>query len=172
MSERTDDLYFVGADGVAFVKVGHSKNPQARLRTLRTGSPYKLHLLCTYTDAGHLEPYIKNALRDRGAMNGEWFLRGETDFDALVREATLAFTAEEQRPRRESPLPYNLGREIRIARLRKDWKQHDLCEATGLSQKYLSEIELEKVDPRFSIVHRIAQALGVSLDQLAQEEVR
>jgi transcriptional regulator with XRE-family HTH domain len=64
----------------------------------------------------------------------------------------------------------SLGREIKKARIDKGWQQKDLQEATGLSQKYLSEIELDKVDPRFGIVKRIARALGVSLDQLGQEE--
>jgi XRE family aerobic/anaerobic benzoate catabolism transcriptional regulator len=64
----------------------------------------------------------------------------------------------------------SLGREIKKARADKGWQQKDLQEATGLSQKYLSQIELEKVDPRFSIVKRIARALGVSMDQLAREE--
>ncbi len=60
----------------------------------------------------------------------------------------------------------SLGREIKKARADKGWKQQDLQEATKLSQTYLSKIELDKVDPRFSIVQRIASALGVSLDQL------
>ncbi len=64
----------------------------------------------------------------------------------------------------------SLGREIKKARAGKGWQQKDLQEATGLSQKYLSQIELEKVDPRWSIVQRIALALGVSLDRLAREE--
>jgi len=57
-----------------------------------------------------------------------------------------------------------LGREIRKARIDKGWKQKELWQAAGLSQKYLSEIESDKVDPRFSIVQRIATALGISLD--------
>jgi len=61
----------------------------------------------------------------------------------------------------------SLGREIKKARIDKGWKQQDLQAATGLTQTYLSQIELDKVDPRFSIVTRIAQALGVSLDTLA-----
>jgi transcriptional regulator with XRE-family HTH domain len=64
----------------------------------------------------------------------------------------------------------SLGREVKKARIDKGWKQKELHVATGLSQKYLSQIEGDKVDPRFSIVKRIAQALGVSLDQLGQEE--
>jgi transcriptional regulator with XRE-family HTH domain len=64
----------------------------------------------------------------------------------------------------------SLGREIKKARIDKGWQQRDLQQATGLSQKYLSEIELDKVDPRFSIVKRIARALDVSIDRLAREE--
>ena len=64
----------------------------------------------------------------------------------------------------------SLGREIKKARIDKGWKQQDLQAATGLSQKYLSQIELDKVDPRFSIVKRIARALGVSMDRFATED--
>jgi transcriptional regulator with XRE-family HTH domain len=61
-----------------------------------------------------------------------------------------------------------LGREIKKARIDKAWKQKDLVVATGLSQKYVSEIENDNADPSFRIVARIAKALGVSLDHLAQ----
>ena len=64
----------------------------------------------------------------------------------------------------------SLGQEIKKVRIEKGWKQKDLRAATGLSQKYLSEVELNKVDPRISIVKRIALALGVSLDRLTQED--
>jgi len=61
-----------------------------------------------------------------------------------------------------------LGREIKKARIDKGWQQQDLKEATGLSQKYLSAVELDKVQPSFAVVHVIAHALGVSLDELAK----
>jgi len=64
----------------------------------------------------------------------------------------------------------SLGRQVKKARADKGWKQQDLQAATGLSQTYLSKIELDKADPRFSIVKRIAKALGVGLDQLGHEE--
>jgi transcriptional regulator with XRE-family HTH domain len=66
----------------------------------------------------------------------------------------------------------SLGKEIKKARIEKGWQQKHLQESTGLSQKYLSEIERDKVDPRWSIVKRIAVALGVSVAQLAEEERR
>ena len=61
----------------------------------------------------------------------------------------------------------SLGIEIKKARIERGWKQQDLLRVTGLSQKYLSQIEGDHVDPRWSIVKRIAAALEVSLDQLA-----
>ncbi len=59
-----------------------------------------------------------------------------------------------------------LGQNIVKARVDKRWKQKDLVEKAGLSQKYLSQIELDKVDPRVGVLVRIADALGVSTDSL------
>ena len=64
----------------------------------------------------------------------------------------------------------SLGKEIKKARIDKGWKQQDLQAATGLSQKYLSAVELDKAQPSFTVVKRIARALRVSLDTLAQED--
>jgi transcriptional regulator with XRE-family HTH domain len=64
----------------------------------------------------------------------------------------------------------SLGKEIKKARIDKGWKQQDLQAATGLSQKYLSAVELDKAQPSFDVVKRIARALGVSLDTLAKED--
>jgi transcriptional regulator with XRE-family HTH domain len=64
----------------------------------------------------------------------------------------------------------SLGKEIKKARIDKGWKQQDLQVATGLSQKYLSAVELDKAQPSFDVVKRIARALGVSLDTLAKDD--
>ena len=63
----------------------------------------------------------------------------------------------------------SLGKEIKKARIDKGWKQQDLQAATGLSQKYLSAVELDKAQPSFDVVKRIARALAVNLDTLAKE---
>jgi transcriptional regulator with XRE-family HTH domain len=65
----------------------------------------------------------------------------------------------------------SLGAEIKKARADKGMKQLELQAATGLSQTYLSKIEQGHVDPRFSIVQRIAKALDVSLDQLGKDAI-
>ena len=59
-----------------------------------------------------------------------------------------------------------LGQQIRKARIDRRWTQQDLLRATGLSQRYLSAVELDKVDPRLSVVRRIARALGVPIEYL------
>jgi transcriptional regulator with XRE-family HTH domain len=64
----------------------------------------------------------------------------------------------------------SLGKEIKKARIDKGWKQQDLQVATRLSQKYLSAVELDKAQPSFEVVKRIARALGVSLDTLAKDD--
>jgi transcriptional regulator with XRE-family HTH domain len=59
-----------------------------------------------------------------------------------------------------------LGKEIKKARIDQGLKQKELKERTGLSQKYLSQIENDAVDPRVSVLKKIAQALQVSTDSL------
>jgi transcriptional regulator with XRE-family HTH domain len=62
----------------------------------------------------------------------------------------------------------SLGRQIQIARVMKGWKQQDLRQATGLSQKHLSLIENDKAEPGANILRQICLALGVSSDFLLE----
>jgi transcriptional regulator with XRE-family HTH domain len=62
------------------------------------------------------------------------------------------------------------GQNVVKARVDQRLKQKDLQEKSGLSQRYLSALEHDKVDPRLSVVVRIAQALGVPLSTLVGEK--
>ena len=62
-----------------------------------------------------------------------------------------------------------LGREIKKARAGLGWRQQRLHEATGISQKYLSRIENDHVDPSWSFVLKIAQALNMDLRALYKD---
>jgi transcriptional regulator with XRE-family HTH domain len=62
----------------------------------------------------------------------------------------------------------SLGQQIKIARARKGWQQQQLAAEAHLSQKYLSQIEHDHVDPRVSIIKRLAQVLDVSTDVLLE----
>src|SRR5262252_10223102 len=61
-----------------------------------------------------------------------------------------------------------LGREIKRARAVRGWKQLQLHEATGISQKYLSRIENDKADPSWSTVCKIAQVLPLDLQSVIE----
>jgi len=63
-----------------------------------------------------------------------------------------------------------LGREIKKARAELGWRQHQLQEATGISQKYLSRIENDHVDPSWSFVLKIARALNMDLRALYEAD--
>ena len=65
----------------------------------------------------------------------------------------------------------SLGKAIKMVRIEQELSQTRLHELTGLTKKYLSEIEHDKVDPRTSILVRIADALQVSTDRLLGREV-
>ena len=60
-----------------------------------------------------------------------------------------------------------LGQNIIKARVDRRMKQKDLLGKADLSQRYLSALEHDKVDPRLSVLVRLADALEVSLDYLA-----
>jgi len=62
----------------------------------------------------------------------------------------------------------SLGDRIRAFRSQRGWSQNELASRAGVKQPTLQRIEASKrQDPGFSIVARIAHALGISLDALA-----
>ena len=59
-----------------------------------------------------------------------------------------------------------LGRRIREVREGQAWLQRDLAKAAGLPVRTIGRIERGEVDVRFSTLHRIAGALGTTLNNL------
>lgn len=65
-----------------------------------------------------------------------------------------------------------IGTKIKNFRLVKKQTQKEVAEAVGISQSTLSDIELNKYEPKLKLSNDIAVFLGVSLeDLLAKEEV-
>lgn len=72
-------VYFVqcGSDKKPPIKVGVASNIEKRLKSLQTGNPYKLELLCfiecsNSKEAYNLESFIHYELKNR-RIRGEWF---------------------------------------------------------------------------------------------------
>ena len=54
-----------------------------------------------------------------------------------------------------------IGAAIRRERVTRFWTQERLASEAGITQKQLSLIEADKVDPRFSTILKLAEALGI-----------
>ena len=61
------------------------------------------------------------------------------------------------------------GERVREERRRRLMTQDMLAATAGISQKQLSKIENDEVDPRFSTIRKIAQALDVESSDLTSD---
>ena len=64
----------------------------------------------------------------------------------------------------------NIGAKIRILRERRNLSQQKLAEMAGISQPYLSGVELGTKSLSFEQARCIKDALGVSFDELLTEK--
>ena len=62
-----------------------------------------------------------------------------------------------------------IGERIREARRKRLMTQDVLAATAGISQKQLSKIENDEVDPRFSTLRKLADALGVEPRELLDD---
>lgn len=62
-----------------------------------------------------------------------------------------------------------IGEKVRRERVKRFWTQERLSTEAGITQKALSQIESDKVEPRFSTIIRIAKALDIQPSTFADE---
>ena len=75
--------------------------------------------------------------------------------------------AEKRKQKAAESNSQSLGQRIRAAREALGESQVNLATAAGISQGYLSQLETDEREPTLSIAARLAQALNMSLDELA-----
>ena len=63
-----------------------------------------------------------------------------------------------------------IGDKIRKIRIEKNMSQKKLANLTGISQTYISKIEENKRQPTFSKMVKIANALGIPIEQFKGSE--
>ena len=61
-----------------------------------------------------------------------------------------------------------IGEFVRKEREKKGLKAIELAEKVGIANSYLSEIENDKQNPSLKMLHRIAIALGVKVENLLE----
>ncbi len=67
---------------------------------------------------------------------------------------------------REDEFHADVGAAVRAARKVRTWTQVELAERAGLSSNYLACLERGEVGLSLWVAHRLARALGTSLDAL------
>ena len=82
--------YAIREVGSERVKIGHSENPMARLRSLRTGSALPLELIWMAEGGAALEAFLHRCFRDRH-MRGEWFDFTGSQASVLIQQAAAEF---------------------------------------------------------------------------------
>lgn len=61
-----------------------------------------------------------------------------------------------------------LAENMRKIRMRKKMSQGDICRALGVDRAYISNIESGKQNPTLATIEKIAEALGVKVNELLQ----
>lgn len=64
-----------------------------------------------------------------------------------------------------------IGKRIRELRLQKGWSQLELANRLDVSYQVISQYERDKRTPKISTIHRIADALGVSMSAFTETEI-
>lgn len=57
----------------------------------------------------------------------------------------------------------NIGEKIKCERLKKSLKQYELAKKAGISNTYLSDIEVGRTSPSLKTLDKISKALGVDI---------
>lgn len=57
----------------------------------------------------------------------------------------------------------NIGQKIKCERLKKSLKQYELAEKAGISNTYLSDIEIGRTSPSLKTLDKIAKALEIDI---------
>lgn len=166
-------LYAIRAEGTSLVKIGYTKGPvEKRLKTLQTGQPFPLRVIATQQidqnarqTEGWLHAFLKQERR-----RGEWFelnLEPEAFADLIARAIQFGAEQEAQRQLPASELD-TFGTRLRRIRELRGWSQKELAARAGVD--YMTVYRAERAinqEPRISAGAKLARALGVSLDVLA-----
>lgn len=71
------------------------------------------------------------------------------------------------RQSRNQTLVDALALELKTRRLELGWSQEDLAGASELDRPYISVMEVGKKQPTLSVLYKLAEALGLTFEELA-----
>lgn len=65
----------------------------------------------------------------------------------------------------------SFGSRLKAARLARGWQQRKLAVKSGITQQSICRYESEEYEPTLRVAIRLSGALGMSLDELARDEI-
>ena len=71
--DDSDGVYIIGNLKHAVCKIGYSKNPHKRIKSIQTGCPYPISILKYYSGIGKREEKLLHRKYQRYKLQGEWF---------------------------------------------------------------------------------------------------
>lgn len=69
-------------------------------------------------------------------------------------------------PSEKNVVAWSIGQRIRAARERKDWRQEDLAQESGIARANIARLERGNQIPKVATLRRVANALGLEVDVL------
>jgi transcriptional regulator with XRE-family HTH domain len=172
-------LYAISAQGQPYIKIGSTQGTVAkRLAALQTGQPFPLHVVASLylnADIRQIEKHV-HAFLGQAQQRGEWFdvvIADERQLEALVVRAVKFVADQEQRRRRAHmqacDATMSFGARLKATREQRGWSAMALAQQADIPYETVYRVEHGTHHaPRLDVVKKLAMALGVSIDYLAE----
>lgn len=149
-------IYFIQSPDKS-IKIGFTnKDPNARLKSLQTGSHYKLILLGVIPGNRNLEIKLHNRFKN-SHIRGEWY-KSSDRLIKFINKNALPYIKVNYKSNNDD-LELCLGKAIRTLRIQKMMYRETLCILAGVSMNALRHLETGKGANVKTLVH-VARALG------------
>jgi hypothetical protein len=157
-------VYAIGIKGSALVKIGISRNPVGRLKTLEQSMPYTLVILHQVwrEDARRIERNLHHILREQ-QQRGEWFDLPEPDLEGLFAEA-LTYVVEQR------PLPSDRRAIVQQWMDEQERSTGYIANKTGYSKQWSSYVINGHKPFSDKLARALNEKLGIQFEDLARSQ--
>lgn len=148
-------IYFIASKGA--IKIGHSRNPQARLQDLQVGSSKPLELLHTMRGGRGTEAILHDKFKHLN-IHGEWFQAGP-ELLSFILGKKYPF----HRKGRVTRSVKGMSEGLRYYRNAMCISQNELSEKAFMRQATISKVESGAGATQLATVYQMCAVLGLEL---------
>lgn len=150
-------IYFVQKED-GLIKIGVTKNFRIRARALKYEHGASLKILKLITGDFKTEKYLHKMFKTYRA-DSEWF-RPEKELIQFIESQTPLNENRDSTPKEIT----ELGRNLKLARLRRGWKISELQQESGVGVQTIKEIEEGFANVSFYHIFSLLKAFGLTED--------